>query len=316
MGRRKDLVVRIVKIFLSVLLFAGVVSYIGVGKIIHALLSMDLFYLPFIFIFFALNIFLAPVPSIFLYRPIMMKKVPLFEFYHLRLFTYMFGSFTPGKLGEYSLLYFLKKYYHAKVMPIFFILSLDKAITLLHILLFSLVAFLTLFSSFHFAFYVALFLLLLVASFFFGRFIILKIRWVSVHLFRVKEVHAFLFTLGDFSKQYMKSYLPYLLANFVLTFLLHLLIAYIAMVTYASFSINVPLFSVFLVNSVIGLISLIPLNLFGFGIKEVTSVYLFTFVGVPPAVSTSSIIIFILFRYIIYLLYFASRDFPFGKNSV
>ena len=54
MGRRKDLVVRIVKIFLSVLLFAGVVSYIGVGKIIHALLSMDLFYLPFIFIFFAI----------------------------------------------------------------------------------------------------------------------------------------------------------------------------------------------------------------------------------------------------------------------
>ena len=272
-------------------------------------------YLPLIFILFALTIFLAPLPSILLYYPIATKKISLRTFYHLRLFTHMFGSFTPGKLGEYSLLYFLKKNYHIKVMPIFFILSLDKAITIIHILLFSLIAFLTLFDSFHFAFYSAVFLLLVAASFFFSRFIIHKIRWVSVHLFRIKQVHAFLSAIGDFSKSYITSYSPYLLANLASTFLIHLLVAYTAMTTYAAFSVDVPLFSIFLANSVIGLTNFIPLNFFGFGIKEVTGVYLFTFLGVPPAISTSCIIIFILSRYATYLLYFISSNTRLGKNN-
>ena len=204
MATHKEFLIRLLKIFLSIFLLTIVVRYIGIDKIMQAFLSIDPFYLPFIFILFAINIFFAPIPSIFLYLPVMSKKVPLSKFYHLRLFTYMLGSFTPGKLGEYSLLYILKKYHQIKVMPIFFILSLDKVITVFHILIFSLIAFLAIFSHFHFAIYIALILLLSIISFFFSRFVIHKIRWVSVHLFRIKQLHNFLSTIGDFSKQYLK----------------------------------------------------------------------------------------------------------------
>ncbi len=316
MGHRNELAMRILKILLSILLFAGVVGYIGVGKVMPALLSIDLFYLPFIFVLFALSIFFAPIPSMFLYLPIMSKKVSHSDFYHLRLFTYMFGTFTFGKLGEYSLLYIIKKNYHITVIPFFFILSLDKAITLLHILIFSLVAFLTIFSYFHLSYYIFILLLILVGCFFFSRFVIHKIRWVSVNLFKIKRLHDFLSATADFSKHYIKSYYPYTFLTFLSTFLFYLLVAYITKQAYTAFSINVPLFSIFLVNSVLGLTSLIPLNLFGFGIKEVTSVYLFTLLGVPAAVTTSIIIIFILMQYTIYLLYFASREFSFGKIRI
>ena len=313
---RKEFFIRLLKIFLSVLLLIVVVYYIGIDKIMQTFLSMNLIYLPFIFVLFAFNIFLAPISSIFLYFPIKSKNVSASEFYHLRLFTSMLGSFTPGKLGEYSLLYILKKYHNTKIIPIFFIISLDKIITLFCILLFSLVAFLFLFNYFNLAIYVVVLLLFFMISFFFSRFVIHKIRWVSVHLFRIKRLHDFFYTIGDLLKQYLKKYYMYIFANLVMTFLLQLLVAYITKETYAAFSFSIPLFSVFLVNSVIGLLSFIPLNLFGFGIKEITSIYLYTLLGVPPAVTTSSILIFILFRYVIYLLYFASREFSFGKTTL
>ena len=287
--------------------------YIGPSKIYAFLPSMLLSFLPFFFLLLLVSTFFVPIPFLFLYHPIRSKALPERDLYHLRLMTYIVGSFTPGRLGEFSIFYFIKKRYRVDILPSLYTFVLDKAITVAHTLFFSIIALLVLFKQFTTAVYFFLALFAFVTLFLGLHRFMNKIARIASNLLRIKRIQTFFTSAGDFSKKYLRLHSSFILLNFFLTFLFQLLISTISKTTFAAFSIQIPFFTIFLVNTLLTLTSFIPLNFFGFGAKEVTSIYIYTTVGVPAEVTLSSIIIFLVFRFIIYVCYALSKDLSFIK---
>ena len=300
----KRTIIRVVQLLVSALLFAGIIFYIGPSVIYQTLTSVNIFYLPFIFLLLLLSILFTPFSLLVLYRNITYPNLSLRRLYNLRLMTSFLGLFTPGRLGDFSILLFLKKQYHVNILPIFYILMLDKSLTLLHALFFSFLGFIILFQHFTIAFYIFLTFLIV---FFLGvssTFFLKKLRTVSSRLFHIKRFDLFLSTLASFSKKFLLSNHSSVYANFFLTFINNLLTATIAKVTFASLSLDVPFVPIFLINNILTITSLIPFGFSGFGLKEISSIYLYTRIGVAPDITTTSIIIFLFFRCTIAFIYF------------
>lgn len=291
------------KFFLGLTLFVLFLFFIGPSNIYGAFASINPIYVPLIFFLLVLSTLFVPFPLLTLYYPIRIAALPWRDLYHLRLATFIAGSFTPSRVGELSLFFLIKRKYKIDLMPIFYVFVLDKLVTIFHTLLFSVVAFFILFKHLTTALYLLFALIFLILLFLGAHHFMSKIRRFFSRLLPFKKLRSFLTLGGNFSKTYLRSYSAFILFNFFLTFIFQLLISTIAKVTYGAFSLHVPFWTLFLVNTLLSLTSFLPFNFFGFGAKEATSIYLYSLVGVPAALTMSSIILFFVLRTLIYLCY-------------
>jgi len=210
------------------------------------------------------------------------------------------SSFLPGRVGEFSLTYFLKE--KARIGDTTAILLLDKIVTFVVIILFGLTGLIyfvdkSMFLIFLFA---SLIILFGVLSIFFSsslrnfikRFILRKYSYV----------------FKGFSKtgnQILRSKRA-MAVNFLLTVIrlvFTVLTYYVAFLTIdPSFRIN-PL-AIMFISSAVTLTAFIPISISGVGIKEGTAVILYGLVGVSPELTFSAHLLLLIMRYVYSSLFF------------
>lgn len=303
MSKRMHIWRKIWKLGIGIAILSILLYNVGVENVGRAFLSVRVLYLPPIVFLLVLVTLFNPLTLVSLYYPLKTKKMPVGLFFKLRLIAQILGNITPNKIGELYLLVVLRKRYRIRIAPIFNIFVLDKLISVLHFLFFGLLGFIFLFGNTQMSFLLAGILggvIIGIISVFYGFRRIQKLSFRWLRFGRINTIREIM----EFFPIYLKRYSSYILLSAVLTFLAFLLTTVLGIFILYSLGVKVSFWVYFLIINLISVAALIPLHFTGFGIKEVTSVYLLTHVGVNIVAATSAVILFVVLRYFVYMIVF------------
>lgn len=259
------------RFILGVGILSALIFKVGITEILSTVGTMNLYFLPVIILLYFANLFFGSVNIMILMKHLS-KRPKLHEIFSYYMLSWGVGLFVPGRVGEVSLVYLLKK----KKVPLgegFLIFVLDKFIS---------VAFLAIISSIGFFLFfdlsTAIWLLSLIVSILvvggllifsaFGR------EGIKKYILRTysKKFKGFSILLKEFI--WKKPHL--LLLNFLNTGLRWTVSAVIYYFSFLSFGESIPLWVVILVTSITSVMSFVPVTISGLGIRESVAVYVYT----------------------------------------
>ncbi|MBS3097306.1 flippase-like domain-containing protein [Candidatus Woesearchaeota archaeon] len=257
--------------------------WIGFKKI-HATLSvMDTSYVPLILILLFISLVVGTLNIQILLKPLK-KEITFSKLFKYYIISWSLGSFVPGKIGEFSIAYFLKKDKIATIGEGTSISLLDKFITLLTLLSIAAGGFFVFFSygqALRLIMIMIIGLVIMVYS-------ILSERGRS--FIRKHILRGFSKYFEGFSKTlffYLKKQKKVLLLNFLLTLLKWVILALVISFLFVSFNSPMPFIYVLLISVITTIISLVPISISGLGVREASAVYLFSKVGATIVITAS-----------------------------
>lgn len=254
---------KIFKISISILVLGILYYTVGLSQITQQLQKMNVYYLPLILVFLLLTLLLNALNVYVTVRPL--KKISLKKSIQYYFYSWSLGFFGLGKVGELSIIYWLKKE-GLTTGQATAIAMLDKIITFATLVILSAIGLVLFFDLTQVIQLIALIVLALAITVFLvftpkGRSIIKKIM----------QGYSEKFTgFGAASQLYFKNHKSTLLLNAGITVTRWLTQAFFAVYLFASFGFNADWPIVLLMTSVSTLISLIPISFNGLGIKEAT----------------------------------------------
>jgi len=292
---------------LSILFF--LLYKIGFKVTYQLLININLIYIPLILLISSSQFFIGILNLKILLQPLnsSISFLKLFKYYCL---SWAIGTLVPGKLGEFSLVYFLKKE-NIDVGKSTVISIIDKLITVLVLSVFTIGCFLIFFTQFQ---TLQLVIILFVGAIIFSFFIISDFGRGLIKKYILRNYAK---SFKGFSKtffEYLRYHKSTLLLNLFLTLIKWVIMSLIVYVTFLSFDQRVDFISVLLINMTTVLISLIPVTINGLGIKESAAVFLYSNINIDalPVMSTYLILIFLTYiQSIIFLLLFSNKSINF-----
>lgn len=283
----------VLRVLLGIIILFILIYKVGAGDVFSKIVSISILLLILVFILFLINLIIRTLNFRILLLPLK-KKIPFHRLFYYSVLSWSFGLFIPGKVGEFSLIPLLKKegisLGHGSVISL-----LDNLATFLLLATFSIIGFLIFFNLQ--ITLVLVFLLFLLASFFIffiitkrGRGLI-KSYFLRKYSIRFQGFSKFLF-------YYLKKQKALLTLNIILTFFkwfAHSLIIYILFLGYNQ---KISLFYIFLISSVLIIISLIPISISGFGVRESAAVLIYTSIfNLTPSIVLSTYLIPLVMSY-------------------
>ncbi len=297
----------IIKLIFGLLLLFFVLYKVGLKEIYETILKINLpFIIPFVFVFYILFFILGAINLKVLLDPI--KKISFKKLLVYYILSWSFGLFVPAKIGEFSLIFLLKK----ERIPIgetTAISVIDKTITLITFVIFSVIGFSIFFNMIN----SLKFALILLVILFLAIFSVLSNRTRSIMKKIIGKYHIH---FRGFSKTlfgYLKKNKGVLAINFLLTLIKWCIInAGLVFVYFLAFNKLVNPVYIILITAIILTIGLIPITINGIGITTPTAIFLYNKLGVISSVVASVYLIDLIVKYIIGFLTLA---FLFDKES-
>ncbi len=282
-----------IKVVVSFALIGYLVWKLGPLQLLKVMSGFKLWLLPIVLAIFVLNSFFGGL-NIQLMLLAFKKKLPYFKTLGLFLRAWAYGLFLPSKLGEFSLIVFLKKegveYSQGLIISL-----IDKLITLfvLFALSFAGIAKLIGLKNALIAGSVLIGLALIGASFLFseiGKKIIkrLAFRWLHEVLSGFTKNLVFL----------LKKRKRFLLLNAGVTLIKWLLVVVMVQVILIGLGVHVNFFSIMIAVTLGILASLVPVSISGLGVTENVAVEVFSYYGVPSIPAGSAMLLVAIIKYL------------------
>jgi len=205
---------------------------------------------------------------------------------------------TPGKIGEYSLAYFIKD--SVDIGRSVAVVTIDKIITVIVLCLMTITGAFVFFEFSDALKIIALIVLLV--SVIIGSVFSRKLRELVKRYFLRKKAKVF----SGFSttlKEYTSSKKKILAINFGLTFLKWSTSTIGIYILITSMGEQTGFFILFPLTAVTTIVALIPISLSGLGTKELTAVFLYNLIGIEAQITLSVHIILLFFNYFFTLLF-------------
>jgi len=259
------------KIIIGVSILFFLVYKIGFRAILSMIESINLYYLPPIFLFYFTSFALGSYAIKLLADPLK-KGLPYFKILKYYLLKWALSLLLPGRVGEASLIYFLKKE-GIEVGGGTALFLLDKLITLLFLVITAIFSFFLFFS--------------------FSDSIMLAIITLFFSLIGLFFI---------FSRIGSKKYLIKVISNAAVTLVKLIVDSVVTFLLFISLGEVVPIWIIFIITSVIVILSLIPLSVNGLGIRESVAVFLYSKIGVEAAVVVGAYILLLIINYLIALV--------------
>ena len=266
---------------------------IGFGKIITTLENIDVFLL-FISLIIYLIFFLVGSLNLKILLDGINRKINFLRLTKYYFLSWSIGLLAPGKVGDFSLIYFLKK----EDIPIgegTVIAIIDKIVTIIVLAIITILGFLI------FPFFTGVDALK-IAILFVGSLLIIALFMTTPGRNFIKKyiLRKFATKFTGFSKTFfyfLKKKKAVLSLNFLLTILRVIVTSLIYFVLFISLGQNINLFYVILINSIGTIIALIPITISGLGIREVTAVFLYSQVGINSEITATVYLTLAIFNY-------------------
>jgi len=290
------------KLTIGLLILGAVLLKLGLKTILRNLIEINFYYIPLFILISILILYVSCINIKILALPYN-KKLGVFETFKYYTLSWALSLITPGRIGEFSLIYFLKKK-DISIGQSSAIVVLDKIISLTIISTLAIIGFFKFFTTAQgIGIIIIMFILFCIFSFFiisdFGRSIIKRFILRSLS----KKFEGFSKSLFEYFKNYKKELVMNLLLTLIKFFLSGLLI-YSFFLAFDQFSANI--IDMVLIYCILTIISLIPLSLNGLGIKEGAAIYLFGTLGFDKIIVGSIFIDLLIFNYIFAIIYWFS----------
>jgi len=291
--------INLIKIIIGILLIFYLINKVGLINIINIIKSINIIYLPLILLLWLVNLLIGAT-NIKIMLLALGEKLSFTKTLKYYLKSWAYGLFLPGKLGELSIIYFLKKE-NIGLSKGTIIAIIDKMITffvLFLIALFGLINILNLkeiiLVLFLISFVFVLSSLFLITSY--GR------RIIRTYILRhhSKEFKNFFKNLSYL----FRSRKIFLLLNIFLTFLKWSLIFMIVYLLFSSVNYQINFIILMSAVSIGIIISLIPISISGLGVRENSSLAVFMYYNVPSTTAGGILLVHTLIRYIIGIIIF------------
>lgn len=282
------------KLFIGLSILFALFYKIGFNEVYKTLITFNFFFLPLVFITYIISFILGTLNLKILLNSLNLKINfwKLAKYYQL---SWSFGLFIPGRLGEFSLVYFLKKenLVSGKGTAIAVI---DKIITVAVTSLFAIVGFFIFFTTEQAIRLMGILILGFLILLFFilsepGRELIKKYVLRSYS----EKFKGFSKTLFFFLREQKKR----LLLNALITVIKLVVTALTVYLFFAAFNQNVLFVDVLVITAIGTIISMIPVTISGLGIRESITVFLFSEVGIPTTVTASVMVVALILNYTI-----------------
>ena len=273
-------------IFGLVILFA-LVYYVSVNNVFEAIKSINVYLLPIIISLYVLFLVISTIcVKTLLKQNIRFQK--LFKYYSL---SWVFGLLLPGKIGEFSLAFFLKRE-GLRLIPSFVIFFLDKFITFIFL---TLVTFFGVFFFFDFRQSVYFILSTSFIIFLVFSFLNIKVFWVLIPKKYRSHSEEFVKEYNLFFKENRKK----IYLNFIFTSFKWIVNSLAIFLVFLSLGVMPNILYVLVINTITAMASLIPITINGLGIRQSLGVYLFSKIGVEPTLSLSMYLISLSITYLL-----------------
>jgi glycosyltransferase 2 family protein len=285
----------LLKIGLGLFIIFILVYSIGLKKILNTFSDINLFPFAGVVLFYFLG-FLTGALNLEILLRCINKNFGYLKLLKYYLLSWSVSLFLPGKVGEFSIIYFMKNE-NIELGEAVVISLMDKIITILSLLSFAVFGFFVFFSIYDaikiiFIILIGFVLLLLFIMTNFGRSIIKKI-------FLRKYASKF----KGFSKTwffYFRKRKKLLLLNYIITLIKWSFAFWMMYFLFLVFRWNVSFVNILLVVSTVRLISLVPITISGLGIREMSAIYLFGKLAnpIPVNITASVYLIVLLINYL------------------
>lgn len=292
----KKYIKQILRVAVSVLLISILFYKVGFKEVYENLLTVNPFYLALMIVVVFMSFLITSISIKVLLSPLKLRKLRLKKLVWYSMLTYAISRFIPGRIGDLSLVYFLKK----EDIPI------GKASAI--VLMDRIIMFFVHFILASFGFFI-----------FFPSIVAIRLTCISILIFVVLiffiiwkkgrgivkkyilRKHSEMFTgfYRTFSS-YFKHYKHILLINMGLSLVKVLFFG--LMICFAFFAINqqisVSILTIMIISSITNILSLIPITISGLGVRETSAVFMFSELGVLPEFTMSAYIILLFIRYV------------------
>ena len=281
------------KIIIGITLFLSVYTRIGFSNIFEKLLTVNIIFLigyimlkSFSLFFNALNLYIMLIPS--------KVKLKLREVWKYASISWAFGLLVPGKIGEFSLVYLLKKkkidYGEGLAISM-----LDKILTFITLFSFGLLGLLLFLPNI--IIYVSIIFTIIILSIIYFIYKDSYIDKILIFILKNKIKHIRKFK--EVTKLYIKKHYNLIILNLIVTALKWGLTAFTISILFMGFGIYIPFYKVLFIQSIITIISLIPITISGLGVAEPTGIFLYGLIGISQSISAS---MFLIALFVTYLL--------------
>lgn len=266
------------KIAFGFLLFFLLIRKVGINNIIDLFYFIKPFYLVIGIIINLIAMFSEAV-NIKIFYNILNGKIGFIKMFKYYLISQSIGLFTPGKLGQFSMIYLFKKE-GMKLGDGAAVMIMDKLITLFSLSIIVAAGLLFFLSTLDAFKYIILLLSLVILIYF--LLISNQVRdFIKKYILR-KHFEEF----EDISKtlSFLYNYhFDAVVSNFFITMAKWILTSFIILFFFYSIDIKVDFLYIFFITPIGVLVSLIPISMNGIGIREYAVVILYGMVGVDGA---------------------------------
>lgn len=292
--KEKKRLLNILRILVGISILLLLILKLGTSEVMDIILNIDvrifiivLLSLLAVYLLFALNIKILLAG--------MGEEIGTASILRYYLPSHAIGLLTPGRIGRFSLLYFLekKKIPYGKTLAA---LVVDRLITYITLSVIAIYGFFIFFEKAE-ALEITIFVLLLL--------------FASIFLVESEKTRKIIrdFVLKKYAEKFegfyhnleflVKTKKLILILVFFISFIRLVLAALVKYFMFLYFDVIVSFSDVLIINSISSLTALIPISISGLGIMEGSAVYLFYRIGVEPAVA-GGIFLFVTFvRYLI-----------------
>ncbi|MAF99195.1 MAG: hypothetical protein CMH61_01140 [Nanoarchaeota archaeon] len=278
---------KIIRFSVGIAVLVLLLYHVGFNEIISLLEMVDYGYVLIAFLLFIISIILAAVNLRMMIRPL--KMIPLRHFIDYYLVTRVSSLFLPGRLGEFSMVYFLKRE-KINIGKGTAAIIMDKFITLLCSTIIGTIGVLILFKK-----QISLLILLAAGAVILSVIIIIGEKVINKYLQK-----KFASVVTDFSetlRNYRKKYQREILANGLLTLGRFGIIAFSAHYMFLALHIDVSSIWILLIGGIEVLTTVVPITINGLGIKQSVGVYMYSIVGVTAEITAARYIIGLIIQY-------------------
>ena len=275
------------KYLAAILIILYILKKIDLSKVFVLLKEINYFWLGLDLLVYLVAIIITSYGLKVLFDSIV--QIKFLEWMKYFLITFSIGLIIPGKLGELSIIYFLRKK-NVDIGASTALTVINKLITVIIFGIIALIGFFLIFNSndLIIAFVLSL-LFILGVLFLFSKLGRKLVKKMIGDLF--KQVDVFYSTFDNLCKKNKDK----LLISVIVTFLRPLFNGLIILLSFKAIGIDVSLMYAILVNALTIIASLVPITPNGLGIREGIGAFLFRNIGIPLEVSvTMYFIIFVM----------------------
>lgn len=283
----------IIKLAISILIIYFLITLIGVKKIFSNIILIDPLFFLLAFFLILIGLIIGALNVGVLLLPI--KRISFIKIFYYNTLSWSLGLFVPGKIGELSLIPFLKKegvpVGHGTAISI-----LDKLISLMVLSFLSILGFFIFFDA------ETTLKLMAVISLFVAGILFLIISDTGRNLIKKYVLRKFSIKFQGFSHllfHYFRKQKSIIILNFIITFVKWIVNAILLYTLFLAYNQNISFIYILLINSVLMVISLIPISISGLGVRESAAVVIYNLLNIESVITISTHIIPLIISYAI-----------------